>query len=188
MASHTFIVTRFQRKTFWQLMKVVRAEVGCCYVDGPDAVCFYVDYAALDLEQAFDVEESSAGYEDALALKQVRSNDDISDAGFVFQRQEDKPLGRAWTLTRNYGARYSHKTVGTGSLKFIGGYVSFASEGIAVIFHRMRSAGEAGARIVGGKALIDRHFSQGHVVAYGWIACPISKQWTDGSASLLNLP
>ena len=50
-------------------------------------------------------EESAACNQQAIIVVQVRMNDDIRDAGLVFQAKKDEAHGRAGALASNHSTR-----------------------------------------------------------------------------------
>jgi len=141
-------------------VEVVGAHVGGGDVDGLDAVCFYVNYAALHLKSSFDIEEASAGDDDSIALEEIGSDDYVCDASFVFERQEDEALGSAGTLTSDDTAGDADVAVVFELREFVCGSVTFSAEMRTMICDRVRSAGEAGAGVVGCEALVGCHLTQ----------------------------
>ena len=59
---------------------------------------FDVNHAVLILQRPFDQQEAAARDDDAVALEDIGSKDDVGDAGFIFEREEDEALGRAGPL------------------------------------------------------------------------------------------
>jgi hypothetical protein len=70
-----------------------------------------VDYAVLVLKRAFDDQESAACDNASITLENIRGNDDVGDAGFVFEREEDKALGGAGALPGDYTASDADETM-----------------------------------------------------------------------------
>lgn len=80
------------------LMEIVGGHFGSGDIERNNSIGFDVDYSILILQRTFNLEEAAARNDDAIALKDVRGNDDIGDAGFIFEGKEDKSLGCAWPL------------------------------------------------------------------------------------------
>ena len=57
-----------------------------------------MNHAVLILERPFDQQEAAAGDDDAVALEDIGGEDDVGDAGFIFEGEEDEALGRAGPL------------------------------------------------------------------------------------------
>ena len=79
----------------------------------------HVDYSILILQRPFDPEKPAARDDDAIALKGIRGNDDVGDAGFIFERKKDEALGRAWPLPCDHAPGNAHKSVTCGATQII---------------------------------------------------------------------
>jgi hypothetical protein len=87
-------------------------------------LCFDVEAlrdAVLILEWSFDHEESAARDDDAILLKDVGREDDVGDAGFVFEREKDEALGGAWALAGDDAACGADKLIGACRFEFLRG-------------------------------------------------------------------
>src|SRR5262249_57439844 len=82
-------------------VKVVRIEVD---VDAAHALNLFGadrDDAVLMLQHAVDDQERLFDDHEAVAREEIRTNDDIRDSGFVFEREEDEAFRGAGTLARD---------------------------------------------------------------------------------------
>lgn len=121
-----------------------------------------VNHAVLFLDCAFDEEEPAARDDDAVLLEDIRSEDDVGDAGLIFEGEEDEALGSAWPLTRNDAASQTHVLAAV-SLKEINGRENaFLPERCTVIGQRMWAGGETGSCIVRSETLVGRHLPEGN--------------------------
>jgi hypothetical protein len=75
-------------------------------VERSDTLGFDVYHAVLILERALDKQKTAAGDDDAVAFEDVRREDDVGDAGFVFEREKDETLGRSWALAGELANRH----------------------------------------------------------------------------------
>src|SRR6266404_2739471 len=66
--------------------------------------CFDMHYALLVLQHAFYQQEPLMQYRQAVFSIQVRCDDHIGDAAFVFHAEEDESMGRSRPLSRDYRA------------------------------------------------------------------------------------
>ena len=79
-----------------------------------------MDYVVLVLEQAFNKKKFAACDHRPIPIIKIGRNDDIGDAGFVFHRNKNKPLGRAWSLPGDDATSHAHKfSIAAGS-QFLG--------------------------------------------------------------------
>jgi len=67
------------------LMEIVGANVGSGDIERDNSIGFDVDHPILILQLTFDLEEAAARNDDAIALKGVWGDDDIGDAGLIFE-------------------------------------------------------------------------------------------------------
>ena len=109
-------------------MEVVRAHVGGGDVDGADAVRFDVDDAALDLERAFDVEETGAGNGHAIALEEIGRDDHVGYTGFVFHGKKDEAFGGAGALTGDDASGDADPGIACDVAEVACGYIALALE------------------------------------------------------------
>ena len=74
-------------------------DIGACDVEGDYPLGFDVNNSVLILELAYDQEKSVACYNDAVLLEYIGCEDDVGDAGFVFEGEKDEALGCAGALS-----------------------------------------------------------------------------------------
>jgi len=65
-------------------MEIVGANIGADDIERSYSMRLHVDYSILILQRPFDPEKPAARDDDAIALKGIRGNDDVGDAGFIF--------------------------------------------------------------------------------------------------------
>ena len=75
----------------------------------------HVDYSILILQRPFDPEKPAARDDDAIALKGIRGNDDVGDAGLIFEGKKDKSLRGARPLSCDHATGYAHKSIACGT-------------------------------------------------------------------------
>lgn len=122
-------------------------------LDGGDAV--------LLLHEAFDEEERRADDDEAVVVEEVGADDDVGDAGFIFEGEEDEALGGAWTLTGDDGAGDADAASVADAAEVDGAEDAAEGEVGASEGHRVGTDGEAGAVVVGGDAFEGGHGRQG---------------------------
>lgn len=120
-----------------------------------DGVGFEVDDAVLDLELTRDAESRFEVDDETVGFKFRRRDDAVGDAGFVFEGDEDKPLGGA-------GALAADDTAGDGDFCAIldEGEIAGApdiGEGGADMGHGVHAGGESHEGEVGLDAFAARH-------------------------------
>ena len=76
----------------------MRTDIGARDVKRDYSLGFDVNNSVLILERAFDQEEAIARYCDAVLLEYIGCEDDVGDAGFVFEGEKDEALGCAGAL------------------------------------------------------------------------------------------
>ena len=72
--------------------------------EGKEPGGLHVNHAILILEWPFDQQKFAARDQQAVAVVEIRCDDDISDAGFVFHGKEDEAFGCARALASNDAA------------------------------------------------------------------------------------
>src|SRR4051794_28786015 len=99
-----------------------------------------MDHLAGPLQAAADGEEAGAHDSAAMGLEAVAPDDDIGDAGFILEGQEDDALGGAGALPDQHEAGDGHLRVGTKTriavLRI--GYDPEAPQSVAQEAHGMR--------------------------------------------------
>jgi hypothetical protein len=79
-------------------VKVMRTDIGVCDVKRDNSLGFDVDNSVLILERSFDQEKSVASNDNAVLLEYIGCEDDVGNAGFVFEGEKDEALGCAGAL------------------------------------------------------------------------------------------
>jgi len=67
------------------LMEIVGGNFGLGDIERNNSIGFNVDHSILILQWTLDLEEAAARNDDAIALKGVWGDDDIGDAGLIFE-------------------------------------------------------------------------------------------------------
>ena len=67
-------------------------------VERRDSLGLDMDHTVLVLERAFDQEKSVASNDKTVLLEYIGCEDDVGDAGFVFEGEKDEALGCAGAL------------------------------------------------------------------------------------------
>ncbi len=170
-------------------MKIAGANIGAGDIEGSDPMRFHVDHAILILQRTFYPEKPAARDDDAIALEGIRGNDDVGDAGFIFERKEDKPLGGSRTLPGDYTACNAHKAVAGRARQLLCRENALGAKSLSLVCHGMRAGGEAGAGVVGSEALVRGHALEGHR-RFFVVACvpSILQQRADGPPDFFDLP
>ncbi len=110
----------------------------------------------------FDQEKAAARDDDPVALEDIGRKDDVGDAGFIFEREEDEALGGAGALPGDDAAGDADRAIVAAAQQVVCRENAFAAQGRAMIGHGMRAGGEAGAGVVGGEALVGGHLPERH--------------------------
>ena len=74
----------------------------------------HMNYSILILQRTFYHEKPAARDDDAIALKGIGGNDDVGDAGLIFEGKKDKSLGCTRPLPRDHAPGNAHKAVSRG--------------------------------------------------------------------------
>ena len=77
-------------------------------IERADVAGFDMDDAVVALQLTLDQQKALARDGEAFALEEVRRKNDIGDAGFIFEREEDEAFGRAGTLAGNDATGRAH--------------------------------------------------------------------------------
>src|SRR5579863_10659573 len=170
-------------------MKIVGADVGGGDVKRGDALSFHVNHAVLVLHFAFDGHEAAAGDDDALALKKIGRDDDVGDAGFVFEREEYESLGSAGALAGNDAAGDAREAVVGAIGELLRGENTLGAQMRAMKGDGVRASGQTSDGVIGGEAFVGVHFLEGPgggcVLVFGQGG---AQQRADRTAGLLDLP
>src|SRR5580700_7548279 len=95
-------------------MEIMGAHIGAGDFEGSNSICFHVNDSILILQRTFDPEKPAARNDNAITLKGIRSNDDIGDAGLIFEGKKDEPFRSAWPLACDDTPSNAHKAVTRG--------------------------------------------------------------------------
>ena len=79
-------------------MKIMRPDGGCGDIERADRSSLDVDDSFIVLHDAGDEQEARSCCCQSLALEELRLEDDVRDAGFVFEREEDETFRGARSL------------------------------------------------------------------------------------------
>src|SRR5580765_458743 len=85
-------------------MKIVRRCGSLREMERLDDAGFYGDDAVLILQDAVDDEKRVVDDDGVIFFEKLRRDDDVGDAGFVFQAEEDEAFCGARTLANDDGA------------------------------------------------------------------------------------
>jgi hypothetical protein len=80
-------------------VKVVGDSFGFCDKQWLHALGADGDDVVLILQDAFDGEESLAGQQQSVLVKEIGTDDGVGDSGFVFQTDEDESFGGTGALS-----------------------------------------------------------------------------------------
>ena len=94
------------------------ANIGACDVEGDYSLGFDVNNSVLILERAIDQEKSVASNDNAVLLEYIGCEDDVGDAGFVFEGEKDEALGCAGALARDDAAGDADGLIATSTYEF----------------------------------------------------------------------
>ena len=78
-------------------------------VERLDDAGFYGDDAVLILQNAVDDEKRVVHDDGVVFFEKLRRDDDVGDAGFVFEAEENKAFGRSRTLANDDRAGYANE-------------------------------------------------------------------------------
>src|SRR4030095_6789940 len=84
-------------------MKIMRRHGGFAHSQNFHTRDFYRNYIVDMLQTTFDEEKFAANNGEAILREQVRRDDGVGNAGFIFEAQEDKPFRSAGTLACDNG-------------------------------------------------------------------------------------
>lgn len=124
--------------------------------EGFDFPGFHVDHAVLELESAEDAEEGLLDDDETEFFKKLRVDDDVCDAGFVFEADEDDPFGRARSLTADHGAGDGERLIVLEKTE-VGGTFEMFREARAENGHRMAPGRDTGEDVIRMDPLVVGH-------------------------------
>jgi len=111
----------------------------------------------LTLQRALDQEEGLVDQVQPVAMEERGPHDDVDQARFVLEIQEDETLGGARPLAHHHRPRHLHPRPVTEGGQVGGARHAHLQERTAPERHRMRPEGEAGALVVGDQPLRGAH-------------------------------
>ena len=95
-------------------MEIMGADVGAGDFEGSNSICLHVNDSILILQRTFDPEKPAACDDNAITLKGIRGNDDVGDAGLIFEGKKDEPFRSARPLPCDHTSGNAHKAVTRG--------------------------------------------------------------------------
>src|SRR5262245_58589505 len=93
-----------------------------------------------------------------ILLKQLRSDDDVCDSGFVFHTQEDKSFCCAGTLANNHGSDYFDRLAIGKMFQAARGRNAKCIQLSAMLGERMGTHGQAGSAKIRKSAVFGSHW------------------------------
>jgi hypothetical protein len=93
-------------------------DIGARDVKRDNSLGFDVNNSVLILERAFDQEESVASNDIAVLLEYIGCEDDVGDAGFVFEGEKYEALGCAGALAGDDAAGNADGLIATSLNEF----------------------------------------------------------------------
>src|SRR5215813_606242 len=130
-------------------MKIMRGHGSFADRQDLHARGFYRNHVVDILESAFDQQEFSSDYSETVLPKQVRRDDCIGDAGFVFESEENESFRRARTLASNNSAGYADVGSIANGCEINGAENTQPVKFSTIVRDRMRPNGHTGAAEVG---------------------------------------
>lgn len=119
-----------------------------------------VDHAVLVLEATEDTEERFLHDDEAEFLEELGIDDDVGDAGFVFEADEDDAFGGAGTLAANDGPGDSQGLVVREEAE-VGGALEVFRQARAENRHGMPTGGHSRVHVIGVNPLSVGHGGEG---------------------------
>src|SRR3954464_2739495 len=113
-----------------------------------------MDDPALVLQRTFNTYKPAARNNHSVLFELIWSEDDVGNAGFVFEREKNKSLCGTRTLPRNHASRHADKIMIRQVREIVGRNQAGIAKCFTMICERVRPSGEAGAGVVGRQALI----------------------------------
>src|SRR5436190_6468315 len=109
------------------------------------------------LERTLEKKKLALNHRGAVLIENVRRDDDIRNAGFVFEADEDETFGCAGALARNHTAGHTDITPIRSVREIDGAEYAKTIQPLAAIGHRVRTDRHAGAVEVGNETLFMGH-------------------------------
>ena len=138
-------------------MEIVGVDFGAGNFERRDSLGFYVNYAILILEWPFDPQKPAARDDHTVTLEDVRSNDDVGDAGLIFEREKNESLCCAWPLARDDATGNAHKSVIAAVRQIVCRENALRAQGSTMVGHWVRARSEPRACIVSRDTLVCSH-------------------------------
>src|SRR3954471_13639872 len=149
-------------------VEIVRADlVVDRVVDAPEAVALHAGDAVVLLQAALDDEQRAGQDGAAVLLERFRVDDDVRDAGFVLQREEDESLRGARALADDAEPRGADALPAAQAGQLARGVDADRAELLALERDRMRAYRHAGAAQIRGDAVAQIHVGQRAAGAIG---------------------
>jgi hypothetical protein len=174
-----------------KLAEVMSRSCGAGEVERLDDRGFDGDDAILVLQRAFDDEERVVHDGGVIFLEELRLDDDVRDASFVFEAQKDKTFCGAGALANNDGACHADKCAVTKRGETRRRQNSAAVEFRAMMRHRMVANGETGTVKIGDQTFFVIHRIERREKGSGTrvFCCDIVREeFTCGTSGSLDLP
>src|SRR5579863_472647 len=119
-----------------------------------------MDDAFLALQPAPAIDKRRAEHGAAEALEDWRPDDQIGDAGFVFDGHEDDPLGAAWALADQHETGDRNPALDRQSGKRVGGDDAFLGQFVAQKGERVAFQAKTRAAVILDDVFTERHRGQ----------------------------
>jgi len=139
-------------------MKVMSGSGGAGEMKGLDVGGFYGDDAVLVLQRAFDEQKRVVDHDGVIFFELLRGDNNVSDAGFVFQTEKDEAFGGSRALADDDSSRYANERAVTEESQPGYGRNAAVIELRAVLRHRMVADSEPGAVKIGDQAFFVVHW------------------------------
>src|SRR5436305_1477207 len=127
------------------LMEVMGTGFGLRHGERENALSFYGDHVVLILQDAFDHQETSGTQENTITLQQIRVDDGVRDAGFIFEAEEYKTSGRHGTLACDHASTDTQAASAGNGVEAGSGMNAQCLHFGTAMGHGMRAGGHASA-------------------------------------------
>ena len=81
---------------------------GAREMEGLDNAGLYRNDSILILQNAFDQQKRVVYHRGVIFFKELRRDDDVGDAGFIFKAEKYKSFGRSRTLANDHGSSHAN--------------------------------------------------------------------------------
>ncbi len=112
-----------------------------------------MNHAILVLQVPFGEDKFAARDHEPVAFVQVRSDDHVGDAGFVFHRDEDKTMCCAGPLSGDNASGSSDESAMRMFLQLFSGEHPLSPQFLSAIRHGMLANGKPGSGVIGDQTL-----------------------------------